>query len=269
MVTMEPKQLGEKRYRAEAETSPTVRIWWHGLPFAHKDRTALDLVSDVLSGRTGRLYKGLVVGKQLANEVSASVDLKKYDGIFQVECTVKDGKDPAAAEAAISEEIDKLRNEPVSAEELQKVKNQGKANAYRRLSSPFSIAIQLMFYEGLGDWRYINTYADEVDRVTADDLQRVSKEHLRPENRTVGVFLRKEGAAPEDPEVAALPAEARPMVKQGLQQILAETDPAKLREGITQMQAGAAQAPPEMKAAIELLVKKAQERLAALESGKK
>ena len=269
MVTMEPKQLGEKRYRAEAETSPTVRIWWHGLPFAHKDRTALDLVSDVLSGRTGRLYKGLVVGKQLANEVSASVDLKKYDGIFQVECTVKDGKDPAAAEAAISEEIDKLRNEPVSAEELQKVKNQGKANAYRRLSSPFSIAIQLMFYEGLGDWRYINTYADEVDHVTADDLQRVSKEHLRPENRTVGVFLRKEGAAPEDPEVAALPAEARPMVKQGLQQILAETDPAKLREGITQMQAGAAQAPPEMKAAIELLVKKAQERLAALESGKK
>jgi predicted Zn-dependent peptidase len=269
MVTIEPKQLGEKRYRAEAETSPTVRIWWHGLPFAHKDRTALDLVSDVLSGRTGRLYKGLVVGKQLANEVSASVDLKKYDGIFQVECTVKDGKDPAAAEAAISEEIDKLRNEPVSAEELQKVKNQGKANAYRRLSSPFSIAIQLMFYEGLGDWRYINTYADEVDRVTADDLQRVSREHLRPENRTVGVFLRKEGAAPEDPEVAALPAEARPMVKQGLQQILAETDPAKLREGITQMQAGAAQAPPEMKAAIELLVKKAQERLAALESGKK
>jgi predicted Zn-dependent peptidase len=269
MVTIEPKQLGEKRYRAEAETSPTVRIWWHGLPFAHKDRTALDLVSDVLSGRTGRLYKGLVVGKQLANEVSASVDLKKYDGIFQVACTVKDGKDPAAAEAAISEEIDKLRNEPVSAEELQKVKNQGKANAYRRLSSPFSIAIQLMFYEGLGDWRYINTYADEVDRVTADDLQRVSREHLRPENRTVGVFLRKEGAAPEDPEVAALPAEARPMVKQGLQQILAETDPAKLREGITQMQAGAAQAPPEMKAAIELLVKKAQERLAALESGKK
>jgi hypothetical protein len=59
------------------------------------------------------------------------------------------------------------------------------------------------------------------------------------------------------------------MVKQGLQQILAETDPAKLRDGIARMQAGAAQAPPEMKAAIELIVKRAQERLAALESGKK
>jgi predicted Zn-dependent peptidase len=269
VVTMEPKQLGEKRYRAEAETSPTVRVWWHGLPFAHKDRTALDLLSDVLTGRTGRLYKGLVTGKQLANEVSASVDLKKYDGIFEVECTIKEGKDPAAAEAAIFEEIDKLRNEPVGTEELQKIKNQGKANAYRRLSSPFSIAIQLMFYEGLGDWRYINTYADEVERTTAADLQRVAQKHLTPENRSVGVFLRKEGAAPEDPEVAALPAEARPMVKQGLQEIQAESDPAKLRDGIARMQAAAGQASPEMKAAIELLVKRAQERLAALESGKK
>jgi hypothetical protein len=125
-----------------------------------------------------------------------------------------------------------------------------------------------MFYEGLGDWHYINTYADEVERVTAADLQRVAQKHLTPENRSVGVFLRKEGAAPEDPEVAALPAPARPMAKQGLQQIQAETDPAKLRDGIARMQAAAGQAPPEMKAAIELLVKRAQERLTALESGK-
>jgi len=59
------------------------------------------------------------------------------------------------------------------------------------------------------------------------------------------------------------------MVKQNLQRILAETDPAKLREGIARMQAAAGQAPPEMKAAVELIVKRAQERLAALESGKK
>jgi hypothetical protein len=59
------------------------------------------------------------------------------------------------------------------------------------------------------------------------------------------------------------------MVKQNLQRILAETDAAKLREGVARMQGAAAQAPPEMKAALELLVKRAQERLAALESGKK
>ncbi len=62
---------------------------------------------------------------------------RKYAGIFMVETTVKDGKEPAAAEAAVYEEIEKLQKEEVPAEELQKVKNAYKANAYRRLSSPF------------------------------------------------------------------------------------------------------------------------------------
>jgi len=269
VVTTEPKQLGEKRYNAEAETSPTVRISWHGVPFVHRDFSVLDVLTDVLSGRTGRLYKGLVIGKQLANEVSASVDPKKYAGIIQVEAVAKDGKEPSAVEQALYDEIDKLKNEAVPAEELQKVKNQAKANAYRRLSSPFSIMVQLLFYDGLGDWRYINTYADQVEAVTAADLQRAARQFFAKENRTVGVFLRKEGAPPEDPEVASLPAEAQAMVKQNLQRILAETDPAKLREGIAHLQAAAGQAPPEMKAALELIVKRAQERLAALESGKK
>ncbi len=268
VVTLEPKQIAEKRFNAEAETSPTVRVWWQGVSFMHKDRSVLDLFTDLLSGRTGRLYKGLVLGRQVANEVSASISPKKYAGIIEMEAVVKDGKDPAAVEQALYEEIEKLKNEPVPAEELQKVKNQAKANAYRRLSSPAFIHLQLMYYDGLGDWRYINTYADEIDAVTAADLQRAAKQYFSKETRTVGVFLRKEGAAPEDPEIAALPAQAQGMVKQSLERINAETDPAKLREGITRMQQAAAQAPPEMKTAIDLIVKRAQERLAALESGK-
>jgi predicted Zn-dependent peptidase len=203
VVTMEPKQLGEKRYLAEAETPPTVRIWWHAVPFVHRDRTALDLLSDVLTGRTGRLYKGLVLGRRMANEVEASVDLKKYGGAFQVEAVVKDGQDPAAVEAAIHEEIARVQSEPLPAEELQKVKNQGKASAYRRLSSPFSIAIQLLYYDGLGDWKFINSYADEVDKVEAADIQRVARAYLTRENRTVGIFLRK--AEPAAPAPAAPP----------------------------------------------------------------
>jgi predicted Zn-dependent peptidase len=268
VVTIEPRQIAEKRFNAEAETSPTVRIWWKGVAFTHKDRSALDLLTDVLSGRTGRLYKGLVLGKQVANEVSASIDPKKYAGIVQMEAVVKDGKQPAEVEQALYDEIARLQNEAVPAEELQKVKNQAKANAYRRLSSPAFIHLQLMYYDGLGDWKYINTYADEIDAVTAADLQRVSRQYLTKENRTVGIFLRKEGSVPADPELAALPAPAQAMVKQSLQRIEAETDPAKLREGIAQMQAAAGQAPPEMKPAIDLIVKRAQERLAALEAKK-
>ena len=269
VVTLEPKQLGEKRFNAEAETSPTVRVWWKTVPFLHKDSPALDLLSDVLSGRTGRLYKGLVLGQRVANESSASIDPRKYAGIFMVETTVKDGKEPAAAEAAVYEEIERLQKDPVPAEELQKVKNAFKANSYRRLSSPFGIFIQLVTYDGLGDWRLINTSPERADAVTAAELQRVAREYLTKENRTVATFLRKEGAAPEDPEIAKLPAQAQAMVRQASKQIEGETDAAKLQQMVAQMQQMGSQAPAEMKLAFDLILKRAGERLQALSGEKK
>jgi predicted Zn-dependent peptidase len=269
VVTLEPKQLGEKRFNAEAETSPTVRIWWKTVPFLHKDTPALDLLSDVLSGRTGRLYKGLVLGRQVANEAIAVIDPRKYAGIFMLETTVKDGKEPAEAEAAVYEEVARLQNDEVPAEELQKVKNAFKANAYRRLSDPFAIFIQLVSYDGLGDWRYINTSAERADAVTAADLQRVAREYLTRENRTVATFLRKEGAAPEDPEIAKLPPQAQAMARQATKQIEGEGDAAKLQEMVTRMQQMAAQVPAEMKPAFDLVLKRAGERLQALSAGKK
>jgi predicted Zn-dependent peptidase len=269
VVTLEPKQLGEKRFNAEAETSPTVRIWWKTAPFLHKDTPVLDLLSDVLSGRTGRLYKGLVLGRQVANASSAAIDPRKYEGIFVVETTVKDGKEPAAAEAAVYEEIGKLQGEPVPADELQKVKNAFKANAYRRLSSPFAIFVQLLSYEGVGDWRLINTSPERADAVTAADIQRVAAEYLTKENRTVATFLRKEGAPPEDPEIAKLPPEGQAMVRQASKEIEAEADAARLQQRVTQMQQMAAQVPPEMRPAFDLILKRAGERLQALSTGKK
>ena len=194
VVTLEPRQLGEKRYRAEAETPPTVRVWWKAVPFVHRDRAAFTVLAGLLSGRTGRLYKGLVLERQLVNEADADVDLRKYAGIFSVELQVKDDQDPAAAERALGEEVARLQAQPVPARELQKVKNQAKANAYRRLGSPFFVMIQLLEYDGLGDWRFLDTYAEEVDAVTAEDVQRLAREYLTRENRTVGVFLRKAAA---------------------------------------------------------------------------
>jgi predicted Zn-dependent peptidase len=195
VVTLEPKQIGEKRYEASAETSPTVRIWWHGVPFVHRDMPALDLLSDILAGRSGRLYKGLILGRQVANQAQASIEPRKYAGIFQVECVVKEGQLPSAVVTAIDEEIEALQKEPVPERELQKVKNQFKANAYRQLASPFGIAVRLMVFDGLGDWTQINTAAERADAVSAADIQRVAKAYLVKENRTVGIFLRKPAPA--------------------------------------------------------------------------
>jgi len=269
MVTLEPKQLGEKRFGAEAETSPTVRIWWKTVPAVHKDTPALDLLSDILSGRTGRLYKGLVLGRQVANAAQASIDDRKYGGIFVVETTVKDGKEPATAEAAVYEEIDRLRKEAVPAEELQKVKNAYKANAYRRLSSPFYVGFQLVHYDAMGDWRLINTSAERADAVTAADVRRVAGEYLTKENRTVAIFVRKEGAPAEDPEIAKLPPPAQAMARQAVKQIADEKDEAKVRQMVDQLRQMAGQAPPEMKPAIDLVLKRAGERLEALSAAKK
>jgi prepilin-type processing-associated H-X9-DG protein len=209
VVTLEPGRLGERRYHAEAETSPTVRIVWPGVPFVHKDTPVLDLLTDVLSGRTGRLYKGLVLGREVANEVSAAIDGKKYAGSIAVECVVKDGQDPQAVEAAVYEEIEALAKDAVPLAELQKVKNQAKANAFRRLSSPVSIMFQLMQYEGLGDWRRINAYPELLDAVTAEDIRRAARTYFTPQARTVAVFLRKKDAAPEEPEVPPVPEQGQ------------------------------------------------------------
>ena len=121
------------------------------------------------------------------------------------------------------------------------MKNQAKANAYRRLSSPFFIMFQLLVYDGLGDWKYINTYADEVDAVTAADLQRVAQQ-LPHEGEPHGRRLPAQGgrrAAPRTRRSRRCPRRRRPWRGSSLQQIEAETDAAKLREGIAQMQQAA------------------------------
>ena len=185
-------------------------------------------------------------------------------GIFEVEATVKDGKEPAAVEAAVYEEIEKLQKEPVPAEELQKVKNQLKANAYRRLS------IALLHHVPAPDLRrrwatggYINTAPERGRRGHRRPTSSAWRRSTSP-RRTArsAIFLRKEGAAPEDPEIASCPPQAQAMVRQALKQIEAETDAGEApADGMAQMQQMAGQVPPEMKPAFDLILKRAEERL--------
>ena len=132
---------------------------------------------------------------------------------------------------------------------------------------------QLLQNEGMGDWNLINSHAERVDAVTADDIQRVAKQYLNKETRAVGVFTRKAEepgtATAGDAEIEALPEQARPMVKQALSQLKAETDAAKIRTRLDQMRAQADQVPPQMKPIFDLIAKKAEERIAEIEKGKK
>ena len=200
VITWEPQQQAEKRMNAEAETNPQVDILWHTVPFGHKDSYALDVLARLLSTRTGRLYKGLVLGSQVATEAYAQQDSRKWAGLFNAGGEAKDGHTPQEVELGIYAELEKLQQTEVPAEELQKVKNNFAAAEYRKLSGNMPILFQLMFYDGAGNWREINEAGARYQAVTAADVQRVAKTYFTRENRAVAVYNRKGGHATEDPK---------------------------------------------------------------------
>ena len=191
--TLEVKQMAEKRMSAEAEANPQVDILWHTVPFRHRDSYPLEILGQILSTRTGRLYKGLVLGKELATKVSAEQSSMKWEGMFNVSGEVKDGRKPEDLEQGIYDNIEKLQKEAVPPEELQKVKNNFAAAEYRRLSSNYPILMHLIQNDGSGDWREINEAGPKIQAVTSADVQRVANKYLTKDNRTVAVYTRKAG----------------------------------------------------------------------------
>ena len=197
VVTIEVKQMAEKRMDAQAEANPQVDIQWHTVGFGHKDSYALEILGQILSTRTGRLYKGLVLGKGVATSMDAGQVSQKWAGYFDVNGEAREGHKPEEVEQGIYDNLEKLKKEEVPAEELQKVKNNFAAAEYRRLSSNFPILMHLIQNDGQGDWREINEAGPKIQAVTAADVKRVANEYFSKENRTVGVYTRKPGSAPK------------------------------------------------------------------------
>ncbi|MCL4807061.1 MAG: insulinase family protein [Thermoanaerobaculia bacterium] len=277
VITLPAKWQYDLRFEGEADTNPTAEIRWHTVPFQHKDSYALSILAELLNGRTGRLYKSMVLpADAVATQASAAhnsfVGPAKYAGSFTIGAEAKEGKTPAEVAAAALAEIERLKKEPVPADELQKVKNNVAANSFRRLSSNFFILLQLMVSEAYGDWTELNSGPKKLDAVTAADVQRVAQTYLVKENQATALVSRKAGSAPsaDDSALADVPEQMRPMIKQSLQRLAAETDAEKLKQAVAQMEGQASQVPPQMKKGLDLLVTKAKERLAELETaGKK
>jgi predicted Zn-dependent peptidase len=198
VVTLEVKQLAEKRMYAEADTNPQVDIMWHTVPFRHRDSYALLVLGRVLATRTGRLYKGLVLGKEVATEAYAYQWPMKWEGFFNVGGEAKEGHRPEEVEQGIYENIESLKKEAVPPEELQKVKNNFAAGEYRRRTSNSAILRDLLRNDGAGDWREINEAGLKIQAVTAADGQRVAKQYLTKENRAVAIYTRKAGTAAKE-----------------------------------------------------------------------
>src|ERR1051326_3930064 len=196
VVTLEVQQPAEKRMNAQAEANPQVDIYWHTVPFQHRDSYPLEVLAQVLSTRTGRLYKGLILGSQVATDTYADQDSRKWAGLFNIGGEAREGHTPEEVEGAIYAELDKLKQAEVPAQELQKVKNNFAAAEFRKLSGNFPIMMQLLHNDGLGDWREVNQAGPLYQAVTAADLKRVANQYFTRENRNVALYTRKPGSPP-------------------------------------------------------------------------
>jgi predicted Zn-dependent peptidase len=266
VTTLEISSLGEKRYFAEAETNPQADILYRTVAFGHRDAPVLDVIKQLLLGRTGRLYKGLVLGRQVATETYAEQESRKWAGVFNVGGEAKDGHKPEEVEQAIYEELDRLKNEDVPAEELQKVKNNFAAAEYRKLTANFPILLQILFSEGRGDWREVNAGGAKLQAVTPADIRRVAAKYFTRENRAVAIYTRKPGTGggAEDAEFADLAPDQKPVARQIVASIKAEKDLAALKDQLAKMEAAAA-GDPKRQQLRKLILTKVSARIAELE----
>ena len=188
-LTEEVIPTAVRRFDAEAETNPRVRVRYHTVAIGHKDDAALDVLSGLLSGKTGRLYKRLVTKEDAAiGEPFAGNQSRKYAGSLELVATVKEGRKPEDVESMMLEEVGRLRTEEVSDHELQKVKNQVLAESVRRLKSNFGLMFQLGLYETWLEWSYLNEAPKRMLAVTAADVRRVVETYLKPDARTVAIY---------------------------------------------------------------------------------
>jgi len=279
VITEEPKPIAERRFYAEADTNPRVRVRYHGVAIGHKDEAALDVLSELLSGKTGRLYKRLVTEDDAAiGRPRASNNSRKYAGDFEIDVTVKEGRTPEEVEQIVLEELDKLRNGEISDYELQKVKNQVLSRSIRRLKSNFGLMFQLGLYDTWYDWSYINEAPKRMLAVTADDVKAVVAKYFDPNTRTVAIYRTKKGTAeeqPVDPELAELlkdvPPQAQPQIKAMLRKIQESTNAQELQGQITMMESAldGGQIPEDRQPMLKYFVKRMKARVDELSQAAK
>jgi predicted Zn-dependent peptidase len=252
--TREIEPLAERRMIAHAETEPQVEIRYLTVADGHRDDAALTVLGALLSGRTGRLYRKLVLEQQVATGAGAGQNSLKWAGYFSVSGTARPGRTPEEVEAAVYRELEALAAAPVEERELQKVKNRFAADAFRRVQSNFALMLQLLLAESNRGWQSFNEDPKRLEAVTAEDVRRVASTYLRPERRAVIVYYTKKSAEP-DPTAALLerlPEEQRAEVRK-MQAAIAAMPVEQARALLEQIAAKERAAPPDAKGMLEVL----------------
>jgi predicted Zn-dependent peptidase len=191
VTDVEPPQRGEKRVSIHFDAEPRLMIAFHKPTLPHREDYAFDLIDLILSGgRTSRLYRSLVVEKNLAASISTfGLPGARYPNLFVISATPRYPHTTEEVEKAIYEEISRLSTEIVDAGEMEKVRNRLRVDRLRRLKSNSGLARMLSYFQIVaGDWRYATEYDREIVKISAHDLKNTAATYLRKDNRTVAVL---------------------------------------------------------------------------------
>jgi len=204
----DPPQLGERRIYVKKEAQlPFLVMGYHVPNIREADSYVLEVIATILSGgKSSRLYQSLVREKRLVLSADADHSLLSYDpSLFYLSAELLPGKDITEVEKALDQEIEQLKKEPVGERELEKVKNQLEASFVFGQDSIFNQAMLLARHEIALNWKAIDDYIPSVRKVTAEDIQRVAKKYLIPDNRTVGILItlppKEEKESPSMPSI--------------------------------------------------------------------
>jgi zinc protease len=192
VTAVEPKHSGERRVVVKRPAQlPAVFVGYNAPTIKDADSFALDVLQGILaSGESSRLYRSLVYEKQIALYAGADYDNISADpNLFMLYAGVMPGKTADEVEQALYAEVERFKSEPVTDEELQKAKNQTEAGFIMGQDSNFNQAMQLGQFASIADWHMIETYPERIRAVTKDDVMRVARKYLVPDNRTVGTLV--------------------------------------------------------------------------------
>jgi predicted Zn-dependent peptidase len=188
MTTVEPPQIAEKFVTIRETTQPFYIEGYHRPDYRDPDDSVYDAIADIFSnGRTARLYRSLIRDQAIAADAQGSSGFPgdKYPGLFYVYAVPRPGHTPDEMRTAIHKELDRLKSEDVSDEELQRFKTRARADLLRGLASNPGLARQLAEYQTkFGDWRQLFRQLDKIDAVSKADVRRVANKIFTESNRT-------------------------------------------------------------------------------------
>jgi predicted Zn-dependent peptidase len=191
-----PQQTQPREVTLRLPTQPWYLEGYQRPAITDPDEAVYQVIDSILGdGRTSRFYQSLVEEKQLALDYSVANGFPgdRYSNLLLIYALTAPGHTVEELAAAMDAEINRLKTEPVSAAELDRVKTQARAGLLQTLASNEGMSNLLAEYEAkTGSWQNLFALLKAIDAVTVADVQRVAQATFRPEKQTIGKLLSQE-----------------------------------------------------------------------------